>query len=58
MRQTIFLVGAFVIGITMAKLIELPTLRLRDRWFPSRTASPILATPPTQESAEPARQAA
>lgn len=58
LRQTIFFVGAFVIGIAMAKLIELPTLRLRDRWFPSRTASPVLATLPAAESAEPARQAA
>lgn len=58
MRQAIFLVGAFVIGIAMAKLIELPTLRLRDRWFPSRTASPVLATLPAADSTEPARQAA
>ena len=36
-RQAVYLVGAFVIGIAMAKLVELPTLRLRDRWYPSRT---------------------
>jgi peptidoglycan/LPS O-acetylase OafA/YrhL len=35
-RQALYLVGAFVIGIAMAKLVELPTLRLRDRWYPSR----------------------
>ncbi len=57
LRQTIFLVGAFVIGIAMAKLVELPTLRLRDRWFPSRTTGPIPAASPAHE-ATPARQAA
>jgi peptidoglycan/LPS O-acetylase OafA/YrhL len=35
-RQVLYLGGAFVIGIAMAKLVELPTLRLRDRWYPSR----------------------
>jgi len=59
LRQTIFLVGAFVIGIAMAKLVELPTLRLRDRWFPSRTTGPVLAPlSSSQESATSARQAA
>jgi peptidoglycan/LPS O-acetylase OafA/YrhL len=36
-RQALYLVGAFVIGIAMAQLVELPTLRLRDRLYPPRT---------------------
>ncbi len=35
-RVLIYFVSAFVVGITMAKLVELPTLRLRDRFVPSR----------------------
>jgi peptidoglycan/LPS O-acetylase OafA/YrhL len=59
LRQAIFLVGAFVIGIAMAKLVELPTLRIRDRWFPSRSAGPILSTLAVPETAAtPSRQAA
>lgn len=50
LRQAIFLGGALVIGITMAKLIELPTLRLRDRLFPSRTINPMPATSPLPAS--------
>jgi peptidoglycan/LPS O-acetylase OafA/YrhL len=37
-RTLIYLVGAFAIGIGMAHLVEAPVLRLRDRWYPSRTA--------------------
>jgi peptidoglycan/LPS O-acetylase OafA/YrhL len=33
---TIYIVSAVLVGIVMAKLIEGPFLRLRDRWFPSR----------------------
>jgi peptidoglycan/LPS O-acetylase OafA/YrhL len=36
-RTALYFVAAFVIGVLMAKLVELPTLRLRDRWYPSRT---------------------
>jgi peptidoglycan/LPS O-acetylase OafA/YrhL len=32
----IHLVSAFVIGIAMANVLELPVLKLRDRWFPSK----------------------
>jgi peptidoglycan/LPS O-acetylase OafA/YrhL len=35
----VYLVGSVVFGIAMAKLIEFPVLRLRDRFFPARTAS-------------------
>jgi peptidoglycan/LPS O-acetylase OafA/YrhL len=42
-----FFVGSFLVGVVMAKLIEFPMLRLRDRWFPaggrSPTAKPILS---------------
>lgn len=34
-----YFVGTFVVGIAMAKLIEFPVLRWRDRLFPSRCAS-------------------
>jgi peptidoglycan/LPS O-acetylase OafA/YrhL len=37
MRTAIYAVGAFVIGVVMAKLIELPLLKLRDRLYPSRS---------------------
>ncbi len=37
MRTSVFIVGAFVIGIVMTKLVELPTLHIRDRLFPART---------------------
>jgi len=33
----IYLTGSFVIGIGMARLIEDPVLRVRDRWFPSQS---------------------
>jgi peptidoglycan/LPS O-acetylase OafA/YrhL len=35
----VYAVGSVVIGVTMAKLVEVPVLRLRDRWFPSRSGS-------------------
>jgi peptidoglycan/LPS O-acetylase OafA/YrhL len=37
----IFFIGSFVLGIFMAKIVELPMLRLRDRWFPSRSPGAI-----------------
>jgi peptidoglycan/LPS O-acetylase OafA/YrhL len=37
-RQWLFCVGlSIVVGIAMAMIVEQPVLRLRDRWFPSRT---------------------
>jgi peptidoglycan/LPS O-acetylase OafA/YrhL len=47
-RTTIYFAAAFVIGILAAKLIELPSLHIRDRWFPSRStqfAAPIGGPP-------------
>ena len=35
-RTTIYVLGAFVVGVLMAKIIEIPALRIRDAWFPSR----------------------
>jgi peptidoglycan/LPS O-acetylase OafA/YrhL len=32
----VYISAALGIGVTMALLIEFPTLRVRDRWFPSR----------------------
>jgi peptidoglycan/LPS O-acetylase OafA/YrhL len=37
-RTAMHVAAAFVLGISMAKLVELPTLRLRDRLYPSRMA--------------------
>lgn len=37
--------GSFAVGIVMARLVEVPALRLRDRWFPSRSPGAIEATP-------------
>ncbi len=31
----LFVAGSIVVGIAMAKLVEMPALRLRDRMFPS-----------------------
>jgi peptidoglycan/LPS O-acetylase OafA/YrhL len=36
---SIFIAGALVLGITMAKIVELPVLRIRDRIFPRRAYS-------------------
>jgi peptidoglycan/LPS O-acetylase OafA/YrhL len=41
----IYLIGSLVIGIIMAKVVELPALRIRDRWFPSRSKGPIEELP-------------
>ncbi len=39
-REAIYLCGSLAVGVMMAKLVEVPALRLRDRWFPSRSAVP------------------
>lgn len=36
-----YVVGALCLGIGMARLIEVPMLRLRDTWFPSRSGSAV-----------------
>jgi peptidoglycan/LPS O-acetylase OafA/YrhL len=40
MREAVYLGGSLAVGVMMAKLVEIPALRLRDRWFPSRSATP------------------
>ncbi len=45
-RAGFFLIGSIVLGIGMAKLIELPALRLRDRWFPSNVKA--VGNPPPE----------
>jgi peptidoglycan/LPS O-acetylase OafA/YrhL len=44
-RTAFYTLGAFVIGIAMAKLVELPTLRLRDRWYPAQARAAVAAPP-------------
>ena len=44
-RTLIYLIGSFVVGTIMARLVELPALRLRDRWFPAKTAGAIEIRP-------------
>ena len=53
-RNVLHVTAAFAIGILMAKLVELPTLRLRDRWYPSRAAGGATPAP----AAEPGRRLA
>jgi peptidoglycan/LPS O-acetylase OafA/YrhL len=55
-RTAIYMAGAFVIGIAMAKLLELPVLRFRDRMFPSRGGNAILSAPQVAEPATTARR--
>lgn len=48
-----YFVGSVVMGIVMARLIEIPVLRLRDRLFPSRSRQ---MTAPEETTAAPAAQ--
>jgi peptidoglycan/LPS O-acetylase OafA/YrhL len=48
----IYLAGSVALGVGMARLVERPSLRLRDRLFPSRSASlPQKPVPPRVSSA-------
>jgi peptidoglycan/LPS O-acetylase OafA/YrhL len=40
-RLAIYFVGSFVLGMAMAKVVEVPALRARDRWFPSRSPGAV-----------------
>jgi peptidoglycan/LPS O-acetylase OafA/YrhL len=40
---------ALAVGVVMAKLVEMPVLRVRDRWFPSRTGRAVPAVAPSSE---------
>jgi peptidoglycan/LPS O-acetylase OafA/YrhL len=57
LRSAIFLFGAFALGITMAKLVELPSLRLRDFLLPSHVGHSV-ATPTAAEDMAQVRRAA
>ncbi len=35
----VYVVGSFVIGISVSRLVEWPVIRLRDRYFPSRSGT-------------------
>jgi peptidoglycan/LPS O-acetylase OafA/YrhL len=49
----LYLAGSVVVGYLMAKLVELPFLQIRDRYFPSTVQGPLIvekakpAAPPT-----------
>jgi peptidoglycan/LPS O-acetylase OafA/YrhL len=57
-RTAIYMVGAVVIGMAMAKLLELPALRYRDRRFPSRSTALAEADLHAQAEERPLRRAA
>jgi hypothetical protein len=38
----LYLVGAVVVGVGMSQIVEMPVLKLRDRFFPSRSQQPVL----------------
>jgi len=44
-RLALYFGGSFCFGIVMAKLVEVPVLRLRDRWFPSRSPGAVEVGP-------------
>ena len=49
-----YLATALAVGIVMAEVVELPMLRLRDRWFASsRRAVEITFAPPAVQPASP-----
>jgi peptidoglycan/LPS O-acetylase OafA/YrhL len=37
----VYLIGSLAFGVVMAKIVEVPALRLRDHWFPPRSRGPI-----------------
>ncbi len=53
----VYLVGSLVVGVVLAKLIEFPFLKLRDRWFPSQLGKPV-DKPPASLAPLPQRMAA
>jgi peptidoglycan/LPS O-acetylase OafA/YrhL len=46
----VYYAGAIAGGVLMAKLVELPGLRLRERWLPSGPAPLVPASTPTEAS--------
>jgi peptidoglycan/LPS O-acetylase OafA/YrhL len=49
LRHVIYFGASVGYGVLMAKLVEIPTLKLRDRWFPQSG----VASPPHAEAARP-----
>ncbi|MBL8189852.1 MAG: hypothetical protein JNK38_17695 [Acidobacteria bacterium] len=45
LQTLIYIAGSLAIGIIMAQLIEYPLLKLRDRWFPSRSVIEVNEVP-------------
>jgi peptidoglycan/LPS O-acetylase OafA/YrhL len=43
-RAPLYLSGSLAVGVLMAKLVEVPTIRLRDRWYPSKSSAIIAKT--------------
>jgi len=42
---TLYIISSIIVGVTMAKVVEIPALRLRDRWFPPRAGGPVATQP-------------
>lgn len=51
----LFMLSSIAVGIGMSLLVDLPSLRLRDRLFPSRSGSPV--APPRDDAPPPASEA-
>jgi peptidoglycan/LPS O-acetylase OafA/YrhL len=43
----IYLLLSLAVGIGLARIVEIPGLMLRDRWFPSRTGAPTVTVEPS-----------
>jgi peptidoglycan/LPS O-acetylase OafA/YrhL len=50
-ESSLYLVLSLLVGILMARLVELPVLALRDRWIPSMTSSPRTTAEPRMRDA-------
>jgi peptidoglycan/LPS O-acetylase OafA/YrhL len=50
-RCAYYLTSSLIVGVVMAKAVEFPVLRLRDRWFPSKSVG--LRTEPWTGAPEP-----
>ena len=51
----IYLLLSLAVGIGLARVVEMPGLMLRDRWFPSRTGAPTFKTPDKGRNVEDGR---
>ena len=58
-RFAVTFVVAMLVGVVLAKIIEMPALRLRDHWVPSRAGPmPVPHEPPTAATVEDADRVA